>query len=118
MHPYTPLLIYCIVALAVPIVISILAARLGRVENPPDSVKFLPYESGHPTEALVGRFPVKFYLVAMLFVVFDVETVAFFPWAVTLRELGAWGFYAMVPFLLIFVLGDLYVWKKGGFEWK
>lgn len=116
MHPYTPLLIYVVLALAVPIVISILAGWLGG--KSPEPMKYLPYESGHPTPPLMGRFPVKFYLVAMLFVIFDVEAVAFFPWAVTLRELGPWGFYVMVPFLVIFILGDLYVWKKGGFEWK
>ncbi len=118
MHPYVPLLIYVIVALAVPVLISVIVSILGRVDSPPDSAKYLPYESGYQTEPLVGRFPVKFYLIAMLFVIFDVEAVAFYPWAVTLRELGAWAFYVMIPFLLVFIIGDLYVWKKGGFEWK
>lgn len=116
MTSYTPLFIYISIALLVPIVISIIAGSLGR--KSPEPAKYLPYESGYPTPPLMGRFSVKFYLIAMLFVVFDVEAVAFYPWAITLRELGPWGFYAIIPFLLVFIIGDLYVWKKGGFEWK
>lgn len=116
MSAYTPLFIYMLLALLVPVIISLIAAKLG--PKSPEPAKYLPYESGYPTPPLLGRFSVKFYLIAMLFVVFDVEAVAFYPWAVTLREMGSWGFYVMVPFLIVFIIGDLYVWKKGGFEWK
>lgn len=116
MSAYTPLFIYAVFALLVPIVISFIAGGIGR--KSPEPAKYLPYESGHPTPPLMGRFPVKFYITAMLFVVFDVEAVAFYPWAVTLGQLGPWGFYVMVPFLIVFIVGDLYVWKKGGFEWR
>lgn len=113
---YLPLLIYVLVALAVPVLLSLAASYLGPKKHEPQ--KYIPYESGFPTPPLHGRFPVNFYHVAMLFVVFDVEAVAFYPWAVTLRDLGPWGFYVMVPFLVVFIIGDLYVWKKGGFEWQ
>ena len=116
MRAYTPLFIYVLFALLVPIVISLIATYVG--PRSPEPAKYLPYESGYPTPPLMGRFSVKFYLIAMLFVVFDVEAVAFYPWAVSLKDLGPWGFYVMVPFLIVFILGDLYVWKKGGFEWQ
>lgn len=115
MHPYLPILIYVLLALVVPIVISVIAGLGPKVAEPQ---KYQAYESGYPTEPLLGRFPVKFYLVAMLFVIFDVEAAAFYPWAVQLRELGAYGLLVMIPFLVVFVIGDLYVWKKGGFDWR
>lgn len=116
MHPYLPLLIYLLVALAVPVTMSILGTSFG--PKKPEPYKLLPYESGHPTAPLMGRFPVKFYLVAMMFVIFDVEAAAMYSWAVHLREMGAYGLWVMTPLLVTFVIGDLYVWKKGGFDWR
>ena len=71
-----------------------------------------------PTSAMIGRFPVRFYLVAMLFVVFDVEAASFYPWAVRLRELGSFGLIEMVTFIVVLGIGYAYVWKKGGFSWR
>lgn len=116
MQAYYPLAVYLAIALAIPVVISILVEMINR--QPPDPVKLQPYESGLPTGPLSGRFPVKFYLIAMLFVVFDVEAAALIPWAVVLGDLGAYGLGAMALFLIVFILGDLYVWKRGGFEWQ
>lgn len=113
---YLSIFVHVAVALAVPFVITVLAQKLGG--SHPEPAKYHPYESGHPTTPLHGRFPVKFYLVAMLFVIFDVEAAAFFPWALVVRELGMYAVWAALPFLIVFILGDLYVWKKGGFEWK
>ncbi len=113
---YGALAIYLAVVLTIALTISVLAGRIGR--RRPDPVKVEPYESGYPTPPLMGRFPVKFYVVAMLFVIFDVETVAFYPWAVQVREFGAYGLAVMGLFLAILAIGDAYVWKKGGFEWK
>lgn len=116
MHPYTPLLIFVGISLLVPLAISaIIDALRSRTVDP---AKTLPYESGSPTTPIEGRFPVKFYFIAMLFVIFDVEAAAFFSWAVLLRELGTYGLAAMALFVIVFILGDLYVWKKGGFEWN
>lgn len=115
-HPYAPLLIFIGLALLVPVAISVLFELVS--SRRPDPVKSLPYESGHPTQPLEGRFPAKFYFIAMLFVIFDIEAAAFFSWAVLLRELGTYGLAAMALFLVVFVLGDLYVWKKGGFDWS
>ncbi|HLT58437.1 MAG: NADH-quinone oxidoreductase subunit A [Limnochordales bacterium] len=116
MHPYVPLLIYIGVALLIPLAISLLVETIS--SRRPDPMKYVPYESGYPTTALRGRFPVKFYVIAMLFVIFDVEAAAFYSWAVMLREMGAYGLAVMALFLVVFVLGDLYVWKKGGLDWR
>ncbi|MEW6045057.1 MAG: NADH-quinone oxidoreductase subunit A [Bacillota bacterium] len=116
MDAYAALGIYLAVVLVVVLGISALAARVGG--RHPDPVKAEAYESGYPTPPLLGRFPVKFYVVAMLFVIFDVETVAFYPWAVQIRNFAGYGLAVMGLFLLILAIGDAYVWKKGGFEWK
>ncbi len=116
MAPYLPLLVYIVVALAIPVVISLLAAFLG--PKKPEPSKYQPYESGYPTPPLMGRFPVKFYLVAMLFVIFDVETASFYPWAVNLGQLKLFGLVEMVAFMVVLAVGYAYVWKKGGFSWR
>ena len=71
-----------------------------------------------PTSAIGGRMPVHFYLVAMLFVVFDVDAASFYPWAVKLKQLGAFGLLEMLTFIIVLGIGYAYVWKKGGFTWK
>lgn len=116
-HPYVPLFIYLVIALAVPLGISVAFRLLGRQKRF-EPAKDLPYESGHPTAPLMGRFPVKFYLVAMLFVIFDVEAAAFYPWAVNLKALGAFGLWEMVAYVFVLAIGYAYVWKKGGFSWR
>ena len=116
MQAYGALAIYLLVCAAVAGLVSWLASAVGRRRSA--TYKLEPYESGYPTPPLAGRFPVRFYVVAMLFVIFDVETVAFYPWAVQLRELGVYGLAVMGLFLLILAIGDAYVWKKGGFEWR
>ncbi len=116
MHPYVPVLIYLLVALVIPVVMSLLGTSFG--PSKPEPFKLLPYESGHPTAPLMGRFPVKFYLIAMLFVIFDVETASFYPWAVNLKSLGAFGLIEMITFMIVLGVGYAYVWKKGGFSWR
>ncbi|RJQ22190.1 MAG: NADH-quinone oxidoreductase subunit A [Nitrospiraceae bacterium] len=85
----------------------------------PYTQKLFPYESGNPP---VGepryKFSVRFYIVAMLFVVFDVEAVFLYPWAVAYDKLGMFGFVEMMLFVFILLIGYLYVWKKGAFEWE
>jgi len=115
-HAYFPLLVYMGVALAIPLAITLLVETIS--SRRPDPAKYQPYESGYPTSALRGRIPVKFYVIAMMFVVFDVEAAAFYSWAVMLQEMGTYGLAAMALFLIVFVLGDLYVWKKGGLDWR
>lgn len=118
---YLPLLVYALVCLAVPVAISLVARYLG--PQKPEPHKYQAYESGYPTPPMHGRFPVKFYLVAMLFVIFDVEVAAFYPWAVTLQEfkaagLGGYALMAMIVYLGVLGIGYAYEWKKGGLTWK
>ena len=84
----------------------------------PTTVKSLPYESGMPP---IGgtreRFSVKFYLIAMLFIVFDIETVFMIPWGVAFRQLGLFGLVEMLVFIVILLVGYVYAWKRGALEW-
>ncbi len=84
------------------------------------NVKFMPYESGIQTEThlLQKRFPLRHYLVALLFLVFDIEVIFLFPWAVIGKEIGAFAFYEMLFFLVALGVGFSYVWRKGGLEWE
>ena len=94
-----------------------LAQSLG--PQRPNPAKDMPYECGEkPFESPAGRHSVKFYLAGMLFVLFDVELIFFFPWAVVYRELGIPGFVEMILFLAVLVLGFIYAWRKGALEWK
>ena len=85
----------------------------------PNAHKREAYECGvEPTSAVAGRFPVRFYLIAMLFVVFDVEAASFYPWAVQMHALRVFGLLEMVVFIVVLAIGYAYVWKKGGFVWR
>ncbi len=85
----------------------------------PNAAKDMPYECGKtPFELPGGRHAVKFYLAGMLFVLFDIEMIFFFPWAVIYRELGLFGFVEMMIFIAFIVLGFAYAWRKGALQWK
>jgi NADH-quinone oxidoreductase subunit A len=84
----------------------------------PTPAKMLPYECGIvPERAPRDRFPVKFYVIAMLFIVFDVEVIFLFPWAVTFRQLGLFGLVEMAVFIGLVFVSYVYVWQRGGLEW-
>jgi NADH-quinone oxidoreductase subunit A len=117
MEQYVPILVFILVGISFPI-IALVLARLVRA-GAPDPVKSEPYECGikAPTNALDTRFSIRYYLVAVLFVVFDVETVFLFPWAVMFDRLALFGFVEMVVFLAILIVGYAYAWKRGALEW-
>lgn len=116
MAHYAPVLLFMLVALAFPLV-ALLLARIVRPSRY-DRVKMAPYECGIEAEGDArGRYSVRFYVIAVLFVVFDVETIFLFPWAVRFRELGWLGLVTMTLFLGILVLGYAYAWKKRALEW-
>lgn len=108
-------------ALFVSVVLSVLiffASYLLAVQNP-DTEKLSSYECGFdPYEDARNTFDVRFYLVAILFIVFDLEAVFFFPWAISLSHLGSWGFWTMIDFIIELGLGFLYAWKIGALEWE
>ncbi len=113
---YLPLLIHFLVALALAGVIVLLSYLVGY--RRPTAAKMSPYECGMtPVGDARGRFSVKFYLVAMLFILFDVEAVFLYPWAVILRDLKMFGFWEMLVYIGIMLVGFFYVWKKGALDW-
>jgi NADH-quinone oxidoreductase subunit A len=113
---YLPLLMHFIVAGALAGVIVLLSWIIG--ERKPTRAKLSPYECGMaPIGDARGRFSVKFYMVAMLFILFDVEAIFLYPWAVILKDLKMFGFWEMMVYLGIFLVGFFYVWKKGVLEW-
>ena len=84
----------------------------------PTPAKEEPFECGEPQLMRPGKFSVKFYLVAMLFIIFDIEIIFLFPWAVLYRRLGILGFFEMASFLFVLAVGLFYAWKKGALEWE
>ncbi|MGC1380395.1 MAG: NADH-quinone oxidoreductase subunit A [Candidatus Baltobacteraceae bacterium] len=117
MSPYGPVAIFLCVALAAALFFAGLPGLLAR--RKPNPQKSEAYECGvEPTSPVAGRFPVRFYLIAMLFVVFDVEAASFYPWAVEMHALRVYGLLEMVVFIIVLAIGYAYVWKKGGFIWR
>lgn len=113
---YLPLLVHLLLAMGIAVGMVALSALLGG--RRPSRVKAQPYECGMvPTGDAQGRFSVKFYLVGMLFILFDVEVVFLYPWAVVFRELGMFGFYEMLVYIAVILVGFLYIWKKGVLDW-
>ncbi len=118
---YFPVLLFVIVGLAVGTVSITAGSGLSRLlgHHRPDSEKMSPYECGFEAfEDARMKFDVRYYLVAILFILFDLEIAFLFPWAVVLQEIGMFGFLAMVVFLAILVVGFVYEWKKGALEWE
>jgi NADH-quinone oxidoreductase subunit A len=116
MAGYIPILIFILVAVAFPLV-TLLLSRVVRPANY-GKVKMAAYECGVEAAGEArGRYSVKYYIIAVLFVVFDVEVIFLFPWAVRFNMLGLFGFIEMLVFIGILVLGYFYAWKKGALEW-
>jgi NADH-quinone oxidoreductase subunit A len=115
-HPYFPLLILFALAGAVVLALLFVAQNVGPRSMTP--VKAEPFESGNPpTGDAHMRFSVRFYLVAMLFLIFDLEVVFLYPWAMALRDLGWNGFVQVLLFMALLLAGYIYVWRKGALDW-
>lgn len=116
---YLPIAVLLGIAIFFPVLLTFLSINLGpRRNHAVDSRMMTPYESGMaPIGEAQRRLPIKFYRLAVLFILFDVDIILLVPWAVTFRKLGLFGLYAMLIFMFIFILGDLWVWKKGVLEW-
>jgi len=114
---YLPVLMFILVGVAVGVVPQVLGRVLGA--NRPDSEKNSPYECGFEAfEDARMKFDVRYYLVAILFILFDLEIAFLFPWAVAFKDIGLIGFWAMMVFLAILVVGFIYEWKKGALDWE
>jgi NADH-quinone oxidoreductase subunit A len=118
---YFPVLLFILVGLALGFVLMgvgrLLSTALGVAR--PDAAKLSPYECGFEAfEDARMKFDVRYYLVAILFILFDLEIAFLFPWAVALQEIGFFGFMSMMVFLAILVVGFIYEWKKGALDWE
>ena len=118
---YFPILMFIIVGLVFGLVPLALGGGLTRLlgVHKPDSEKLSPYECGFEAfEDARMKFDVRYYLIAILFILFDLEIAFLFPWAVVLREIGVFGLFAMIVFLAILTIGFIYEWMKGALEWE
>jgi len=117
LREYFPILVF--LAIASGISIAMVAASVVLARQRPDKEKLSPYECGFdPFEDARIRFDVRYYLVAILFIIFDLEVAFLFPWAVSLGDIGVFGFWSMVVFLGVLTIGFIYEWKKGALEWE
>ena len=117
LREYLPILIFLAIAIVMSGAMVAMAFIMARQR--PDAEKVSAYECGfEPFEDARGKFDVRFYLVAILFIIFDLEVAFLFPWAVSLEEIGGYGFWSMFIFLAILTIGFAYEWKKGALEWE
>jgi NADH-quinone oxidoreductase subunit A len=117
LNEYGPLAIYVVIVVAVVALLITLSYLLG--PSKPYRAKLLPYESGIvPTSPARQRMSVRFYLTAMLFIIFDVEAVFFYPWAVLLHQLRWYGVIEMFVFIAILLVALAHIWRKGGLDWE
>lgn len=114
---YLPILVFLVIASVVAVAMVVGSLIAGR-QNP-DTEKLSAYECGFEAfEDTRGRFDVRFYLVCLLFIIFDLEVAFLFPWAVSLGDIGVFGFWSMVIFLGVLTVGFIYEWKKGALDWE
>ncbi|MCF8169492.1 MAG: NADH-quinone oxidoreductase subunit A [Methylotenera sp.] len=117
LEQYLPVLLFILVGLLVGVAPQLIGGFLG--PHKPDAAKNSPYECGFEAfEDARMKFDVRYYLVAILFILFDLEIAFLFPWAVALKDIGLTGFIAMMIFLAILVVGFVYEWKKGALDWE
>lgn len=115
---FYPVYLYLGVVACVTLLTLALSALFPSKKTP--ATKFFPYESGIRTEThlLEKRFPLRHYLVALMFLVFDIEVIFLYPWGVVAKQIGPFAFYEMGLFLIALLVGFAYVWRKGGLEWE
>src|SRR5580693_3004448 len=114
---YIPILIYALLAAAFPAV-TLIIFKYIRPDSRATGAKLEPYECGIPAEGTArGRYSVRFYIVAILFVIFDVETIFLFPWAIKYNQLGVYGLLTMLVFLGILLVGYVWLYRKGALDW-
>jgi NADH-quinone oxidoreductase subunit A len=114
---YLPVLLFMVIAVGLVAVIVLLSELLGKKKHFP--AKDMPYECGmDPIGDARSRYTVRFYVIAMFFIVFDIEAIFLYPWAVIFKSLGWFGFVEMLVFIAILVVGLVYVWGKGALEWE
>ena len=114
---YLPIVIFLVIAGGLALVMVL--ASLIAAKQKPDAEKLSPYECGfEPFGDARSKFDVRFYLVSILFIIFDLEIAFLFPWAITLGDLGLFGFWSMMLFLSVLTVGFIYEWRKGALDWE
>ena len=114
---YLPILIFLVLATGLAFIMVGLPFLVAKINS--DREKNSPYECGFPVfEDARVPFDVRFYLVSILFIIFDLEIAFLFPWSIVLRDIGVFGYWSMMFFLLVLTVGFIYEWKKGALEWK
>lgn len=114
--PYIAITLLLFLSSGLALIIVLLGSVLG--PNNPTTRKLKPYESGMvPVGEAMQRMPIRFYLIATLFIVFDIEVIFLFPWALVYRKLALFGLIEMAVFFMILLVGYIYIWQKGAFEW-
>lgn len=117
LESYAPIVIFFALALGLSVAMVIVSRLLSK--SAPDVEKLSPYECGfEPFENARTKFDVRFYLVAILFIIFDLEIAFLFPWAASLGTIGKFGFWSMMVFLTVLTIGFVYEWRKGALEWE
>jgi NADH-quinone oxidoreductase subunit A len=113
---YLPILIF--IGVAIVVSGALLGSSFFIAKSNPDTEKLSTYECGfEPFESARVKFDIRFYLVAILFIIFDLEVAFLFPWAITLGSIGVFGYFSMMIFLFVLTIGFIYEWKKGALEW-
>ena len=114
---YLPIILFIIIAFSIAVGMTAISFIIGK--SKPDSEKLSAYECGFdPFDDARGKFDVRFYLVSILFIIFDLEVTFLFPWAISLNKVDLFGFWSMVIFLLILTIGFVYEWRKGALDWE
>jgi NADH-quinone oxidoreductase subunit A len=118
MSDFLPLYLYF--GLTLILTLGVVASSALIPSRPTSPVKFAPYESGirTQTDLFKQRFPLRHYLVGLIFLVFDIEVIFLYPWAVVAKQIGPFAFYEMLIFLLVLLVGFIYVWRKRGLQWE
>jgi NADH-quinone oxidoreductase subunit A len=117
LEQYLPILLFILIGLVMGIILPMLGFFLGKRE--PDPEKNSPYECGFEAfDDARMKFDVRYYLVAILFIIFDLEIAFLFPWAIVFKDIGLFGFISMMIFLTILIIGFIYEWKRGALEWE
>ena len=114
---YIPILVLLLTATGIALVVLALSLFVG--PRRPSARKLMSYESGiEPMDTVRRRFPIRFHLIAMLFIIFDIEAIFFYPWAVNFQRLQVFGLIEMFVFIAILLVGYVYIWQKGAFTWE
>ena len=117
LQDYLPIIVF--MGLSIFITLLLILPPIFIAPKNPDSEKLSPYECGFdPFDDARSKFDIRFYLVAILFIIFDLEVAFLFPWAITLGKIGIFGFWSMMVFLGVLTIGFIYEWKKGALEWE